>query len=191
MTEQIIEQKEAESEENLSLIDKKKKKTARKLPKAVRPEEFPKLIDMIPKQDYIARIAFLLSYGSGMRISEVLRCSREHFRDKSLFIPESKYGVERVVPIPKGWKEDFLKYLPLKTTKRTLQRKFKSYSKKAVLNPRYTFHSLRHGFATRCLESGMPLNMVQVLLGHSNISTTNVYVKANPIDAINNYLDKF
>lgn len=172
-------------------------KKNKRLPKAVRPEEFIKYIKIIPKKDYLSKISSLLAYGSGLRISEVLRCDKEHFRGDSLFIPQSKYGVERVVPIPKGWKNEFFIYLPLKknlsikSASRTLQRKFKKYSKLAGLNELYSFHSLRHGFATRCLESGMPLNMVQVLLGHSNISTTSIYVKANPIDAIKNYMENF
>ena len=64
-------------------------------------------------------------------------------------------------------------------------------SKKAKLNPLYSFHSLRHGFATRLLESGMPPNHVQVLLGHSNLSTTSIYTTANPIDAIKSYEEVF
>ena len=174
-----------------TIEDKKLKRISRRLPKAVRPEEFKDLITIIPKTDYYARVSCLLAYGSGLRISEVLRCSKEHFQDNKLFIPESKYGVERYVPIPKGWKIDFLKHLPLKTTARTLERKFKKYCKRAKLNDKYTFHSLRHGFATRCLESGIPINQVQMLLGHSNISTTSIYVKANPVDALKNYEELF
>lgn len=167
------------------------KRKSRKLPKSVRPEEFKKLISIIPKKDNLARIGFLLAYGSGLRISEVLKCCPKDFRSNSIFIPPSKYDVERVVPIPKGWKPEFLKRLPLQTTSRTLQRKFKNYSRAAKLNPIYTFHSLRHGFATRALESGVPINQVQVLLGHSNISTTSIYTKANPTDAIKSYENLF
>jgi integrase/recombinase XerD len=169
----------------------KAKRKSRKIPKCVRPEEFKEMIKGIPEKDKAVKIAFLLAYASGLRISEVLRCSPEHFRDNSLFIPESKYGVERVVPIPKGWRDEFNKLLPLKLVKRTLQRKFKKYCLKAKLNPSYTFHSLRHGFATRMLESGVPINHVQVLLGHSNIATTSIYTKANPIDALKSYEDLF
>lgn len=169
----------------------KAKRKARKIPKCVRPEEFKLLIEQVPKEEVEVRISFLLAYATGLRISEVLRCATEHFRPNSIFIPESKYGVERVVPIPKGWKKEFEKYLPLKQSARTLQRWFKSYSKKANLPEFYTFHSLRHGFATRLLESGVPINQVQTLLGHSNISTTSVYTKANPIDAIKSYEDLF
>jgi integrase/recombinase XerD len=175
-----------------------KKRISRRLPKSIRPEEFKELIKVIIDKDKISKIAFLLAYASGLRISEVLRVKKENFlSDGFVFIEESKYGVERKVPKPKGWRDEFFKFLPLKkdisisSSSRKLQRRFKKYSKKAKLDPKYTFHSLRHGFATRCLESGMPLNQVQVLLGHSNISTTSVYVKANPKDALKSYEDLF
>lgn len=183
-------------EQDIKEVSQKKRKS-RKIPKSIRPEEFKLIIQEIPKKDNIARISFLLAYASGLRISEVLRTEKEHFRDNKLFVPESKYGVERFVPIPKGWKDEFYKFLPLKkklsikSASRTLQRKFKKYSKLAKLPDYYTFHSLRHGFATRCLESGIPINQVQMLLGHSNVSTTSVYVKANPIDALKNYEELF
>ena len=168
-----------------------KHRIAKRLPKCVRPEEFKELIKKIPKKDKDSKIAFLLSYGSGLRISEVIRLKKEDVRTDSIFISQSKYAVERVVPIPKGWRKEFTKFLPLNIKIRTLQRRFKKYSNMAKLNSKYSFHSLRHGFATRLLESGVPINQVQLLLGHSNIATTSVYTKANPIDAIKSYEDLF
>jgi len=164
----------------------------KKIPKSIRPEEWILLIKQVPKKDKIAIISFLLAYGSGMRISEVKRCSKDHIKqNNSIYIPQSKYGVERVVPLPKGWKKTFESLLPIKESIRTLQRKFKKYAKQAGLNPKYTFHSLRHGFATRALEQGIPINQVQLALGHSNISTTSIYTKANPTDLLKSYEDKF
>jgi len=164
----------------------------RKLPKCVRPEEWIQLVKVIPSKDKIAMVSFLLAYGSGMRVSEVVRCKPEHFQsDGMIFIPESKYGVERKVPIPKGWRKEFSKHLPINKTIRTLQRKFTQYKLKAGLNPTYTFHSLRHGFATRLLESGTPINLVSLALGHSDISTTGIYVKGSPTDLLKYYLKGF
>ena len=162
----------------------------RKLPKGVRAEEWNLLVKAA-KEDKIAIVSFLLAYGSGLRISEVCRCKKEHFSSNGLFVPQSKYGVERVVPIPKGWRETFYRQLPIPVTIRTLQRKFKLYSKKAGLNPLYTFHSLRHGFATRLLEKGTPINLVQLALGHSDISTTGIYTKAAPSDLLKAYEENF
>lgn len=176
-------------EEKMEDVAKGKKKS-KKLPKSVRPEEFVSLIKNA-KDDYVFKVAALLAYGAGMRISEVLRCSKDHFKETSIFIPESKYGKERVVPIPKGWKASMLPMLPLKIIPRTLQRRYRKYNSMAGLPDYYTFHSLRHGFATRLLENGVPISHVQVLLGHSNISTTSIYVKANPIDALKSYEDLF
>jgi len=166
----------------------------RKLPKSVRPEEWDLLLKKIPSDDKISLVAFLLAYGAGMRISEVMRCTKEHFQsDGMIFIPESKYGVERKAPIPKGWREIFFKYLPIeqKLSTRTIQRRFDKYKTKAGLNPKYTFHSLRHGFATRLLESGTPINLVSLALGHSDISTTGIYVRGSPTDLLKHYQDGF
>ncbi len=169
-----------------------KKRKSRKIPKCVRPEEWIQLIKTIPKTDRMSPVAFLLAYGSGMRISEVGRCRKEHFQsDGMIFIPESKYGVERKVPQPKGWRVNFFSQLPIKKSARTLQRNFKKYSTKANLNPLYTFHSLRHGFATRLLEAGTPINIVSLALGHSDISTTGIYVKASPVDLMKHYEERF
>jgi len=128
-----------------------------------------------------------------MRISEVLICKKEDFQsDGMILISDSKYGTDRKVPIPKGWKEVFFKYLPIGVKKkRTLQRRFEKYRDKAELNPKYTFHSLRHGFATRLLESGTPINLVSLALGHSDISTTGIYTKASPQDLLKHYQEGF
>lgn len=175
----------------------------KKLPKAVRPEEFKRLIRAIPDKDKISKVSFLLAYGSGLRVSEIVGGKRdedkqnilpltsENIKENSIEILNAKSGRDRVVPIPKGWKKWMEEILPIKKSIRTLQRNFKEYSGKIGLPDYYTFHSLRHGFATRLIESGVPINHVQTLLGHSNISTTNVYTRARPQEALKSYEDLF
>ena len=166
----------------------KKKKT---LPKAVRPEEFKALIQSISEGDKRVKVGFLLAYGAGLRLSEIFALKQENILSDKIQIWSGKGGVDRTVPKPKGWKDWMMKEIPIKKTPRTLERNFKSAAKEAKLPNHYTFHSLRHGFATRLIESGVPLNQVQLLLGHSNISTTSIYTKANPIDALKSYEDLF
>lgn len=167
------------------------KRAVRRLPKSVRPEEFPLLIAKVPTKNIKHKIGFLLAYGSGMRVSEVVKCKAQDFRENSIEITEGKGGKDRIVPIPKGWRKEFVKYLPLGISKRALQKAFKLYKEKANLNPKYSFHSLRHGFGTRLVENGVPINQVQILMGHSNLATTSVYTMASPVDAIKNYEDLF
>ena len=81
--------------------------------------------------------------------------------------------------------------IPINKSDRTLQRRFKKYCKIAKLPEHYVFHSLRHGFGTRMVESGVPLNQLQLLMGHSSLSVTNVYTKARPQDALKSYEDLF
>ena len=60
-----------------------------------------------------------------------------------------------------------------------------------IYKNKYTFHSLRHGWATRMLENGTPINIVSLGLGHANIATTSIYLKASPQDLLKSYEEKF
>lgn len=226
----------------------------KKLPKAVKPEEFKSLISHTKKvtkhkssKDQRMMVAFLLAYGAGLRVSEITgrknertKCcdalikkkfvrtksgnritkylcadcdtevyeetvyrstkkndwsikplNKEQINKKHIEIWDAKGGKDRIVPLPKGWRDWMMKYIPIGKTDRTLERKFKIYSKRAGLPAHYVFHSLRHGFATRLVENRVPINHIQTLLGHSDISTTGVYLRARPQDALKSYEELF
>lgn len=174
------------------LPKKFKKKT---LPQALSDEEFMKIISLLDKKESSrsTKVAFLLAYESGLRISEVLKLKKEDINEtaKTIFIRQGKFSKDRVVPLPKTWKTYMMKYIPISKGERALEQAFKKRVRKLGLNPIYHFHSLRHSFATHCLERGMPINQVQILMGHSSVGTTNVYIQANPKDAIDKYNEIF
>ena len=173
------------------------KRQIKKLPVALTEDEYIGILKATNKDRF--KLAFMFAYESGMRISEVLKLeSRDIMADKIL-IRQGKGSKDRIVPIPKNLKTKHLKLLPLtfknyESGSRCLQRAFKLSAKKSGLlenKPNAHFHSLRHSFATRCIEKGMGIHHVKTLLGHSSISTTNVYLVANPTDSLKQYEELF
>lgn len=172
----------------------KKVRKPKKLPVSISEEEFVKLIKSTDKEHH--KVAFLLGYGSGMRVSEIVNLKPEqvNIKERHIFISQGKGSKDRIVPLAKGFKEVHLKMLPLDIGIRALEKAFKSSAKKAGLletKPTLHFHSLRHGFASQAVAEGMPIHHVRTLMGHSNISTTNVYLEANPKDALKSYEELF
>jgi integrase/recombinase XerD len=166
------------------------------LPQALSDDDFKKVLELImdKKAHKKTKIAFLLAYESGLRISEIISLQKEDINPvaKSIFVRKGKFSKDRVVPLPKTWKSNMMEYIPMKyknikSGSRSLELIFKRCIIRLGLNPHLHFHNLRHSFATHCLERGMPINQLQILLGHSNISITNVYIQANPKDALASY----
>jgi integrase len=185
---------------------------SQKQPVAVTKDEFL-LILSNTKRKYV-KVVFLLGFGSGLRLSEIvgydkgerkiepLHPDRIDVKSKTINVIDAKGGAGRTVPLAKGFKEDMLKFFPITTkyykniasARRSIERMFKSAARKAgVLSkkPDLHFHSLRHGFGTRCADQGMPIHHIKMLMGHSNISTTNVYIQGNPKDALREYEGRF
>lgn len=168
----------------------KVRKKSKKLPVGLNLEEFAQLIKATNKEAH--KLAFLLGFGSGLRISEVVGLEKRHIdlKSKRILVEEGKGKKDRVVPLPKVFRTRHLDLIPFKIGVRALQKAFKLACGRAGLleiKPTLHFHSLRHGFATRSIEKGVPLNQVQLALGHSNVSTTGIYLRANPNDMLNSY----
>ncbi len=183
-----------------------KKKREKRHYEGVTEEEFKKILAQIKSKKIM--IACYLAYGSGLRVEEIVNLQHDDIRlnRHSIFVRQGKGSKDRITNSPIGFKAEWLKYFPLGITKAAIEKAFHIASMKANINRvifsfktrngktrnkyRLHFHCLRHSFGTRALENGVPINQVQVLLGHANVSTTNEYVKANPTSAIQSIIDK-
>lgn len=179
-------------------------KLEKKLPVFLSQEELIQLLEAPLKLDISSphaemirvrdRIIMELLYGGGLRVSEVVGLNHGDLElPKSLVRILGKGRKERVVPIPErtsslliSFRENFCldasSSSPLFTsskaqrlTSRNVQLRLKKYLALCQLPQDVTPHKLRHSFATHLLDNGADLRSVQELLGHSSLSTTQVY----------------
>jgi len=187
---------------------------AQKLISYIELDEFKKVLAEEKKRKF--KLAYVLAFGSGLRISEILGYkgkSRKKNKQtgevmvKDVEIPKltkekidlekhkikilGKGGKERITVTSPWLNKTNIQLLPLDIPRRTLQGRFTRLCKK-VLGKDLHFHTLRHGFANYMVnENNVPLPMVQQMLGHSRLSTTGIYTKANPTKAIEKAWESF
>lgn len=185
------------------ISDIKFPKKAKRLPKALSISETIKLISAPREKNHFSlRDAALLEllYATGMRASEAvgLDISDINF-DVSFVKCFGKGSKERIVPINKITLKALKEYLakgrtgfPKKDDKALLVDKngerltrqglwliIKKYVKKSGVKSKTSPHTLRHSFATHLLEKGADLRSVQEMLGHADISTTQIYTSVS------------
>ncbi|OGF63974.1 hypothetical protein A2661_02335 [Candidatus Giovannonibacteria bacterium RIFCSPHIGHO2_01_FULL_45_24] len=125
-------------------------------------------------------------FSTGLRISELCALKIDDINIKrGEFSVRGKGGKVRVVFLSDRAKKAILAYLEKRSdvdekklfpmTPRSIQRMLKKYAIKAGITKKVTPHVLRHAFATDLLQNGADLRSVQVMLGHANISTTQIY----------------
>lgn len=185
----------------------------KKLPKIINQEEFEKLFSHVMKLRSKAKdkqkkrlnqymIAMILGFEGGMRISEIVGyknkdgtwkikpLEKNQVEDASIKVIGGKGSKDRIVPRPKRFNERAKAELPLFIQRRALQR-FVTEMGKKVLEKQITFHTLRHGFGSHLAGMGRPLHEIQMLLGHSRLDTTGIYLHANPKQAIDSAREVF
>jgi len=181
--------------ENLSLP-----RRWQRLPKALTNEEIEKLLtpESPATPESLCDQAILeLAYASGLRLAELRNLRLEQLHLEAGFINViGKGNKERVVPVGRKAVEALDRYLaagrPRLVTPRspanvfltkrgtpfaavTLWLRIKNRVRRARVSRNVTPHMLRHSFATHLLEHGADLRVIQELLGHANISTTEIY----------------
>ena len=173
------------------------------LPKAISPNEVDELLEQPCKRSTPEarrdRAMLELLYATGMRVTELvsLDMASLNLDPENAYVKCSGKGAkERVIPIHeqaaeavqdymdearlilvrnKNEKALFVNRRGERLTRQGFWLILKGYARAANLHEDVTPHTLRHSFATHMLRGGMPLRHVQEMLGHANISTTQVY----------------
>ncbi|TWI65063.1 integrase/recombinase XerD [Desulfobotulus alkaliphilus] len=179
-------------------------RTGRKLPDVPSFKEMEALLSA-PAMDTALglrdRAMLELLYATGLRVSELMGLKVTDLRmDAGFLRVQGKGSRERVVPFHEKARQGLSLYMDegrphiLKTrvsdylfvggrgkplTRQAFWKNVKRYSLKAGITRLITPHSLRHAFATHLLEGGADLRVVQALLGHADIATTQIYTHVN------------
>ncbi len=172
----------------------------RKLPAVLEVEEIEKILEQPNLETPLGlrdRTALELLYACGLRISELLFLKAENIDfNEGFLICYGKRKKERIIPIgkcaldfltlylaevrcklDKGKAEGilFLSKRGKRMSRMGFWKRFKEYYHKAGISKKVSPHTFRHSFATHLLEGGADLRVVQTLLGHNDISTTQIY----------------
>lgn len=184
-------------------------KLDKKIPSSLSYEHVKRLLELPDIKTYFGlrdRTIMELFYSSGLRISELAALNRSDIDIKNHLIKlKGKGKKERIIPVTKiaaSWITTYLecneRYLEMdghkaevdreaiflnkhgkRLTTRSIDRNFEAYLKQSGLAAHVTPHTLRHSFATHLLENGMDLKTIQVLLGHTSLSTTTIYTQVS------------
>ncbi|MDO8563956.1 MAG: tyrosine-type recombinase/integrase [Nanoarchaeota archaeon] len=177
-------------------------KKEKRLPEVLTKQEVVKLIDSA--DNLKSKLIISMLYSSGLRVSEVvnLKVSDVDFQNNLGWVRKGKGSKDRMFNLSKNLNDDIQKYLagrenkyifskeePLTT--RNIQKIIFNLRGKAGINKKLTPHTLRHSFATHLLEEGTDIRVIQSLLGHSNLNTTQVYahVSSDMIKKVKNPFD--
>lgn len=195
---QYLAQEKIIEKDPMLLIDTPKKK--QHLPQVLTKEEVEKLLHSPNTSQVLGlrdRAMLELMYATGLRISEIINLKLEDLHlTMGTLQTLGKGHKERIVPVgdeaikwvnryleearPKLLKQKRSNYLFLNfhgnnLTRQGVWKNLKAEVRKAGIQKNITPHTLRHSFATHILENGADLRIVQELLGHADISTTQIY----------------
>lgn len=192
------------------LANIKSPKIAKKLPTYLTLEEVSKLLDVEIKSPYDARNKAILEllYSSGIRISELCNMQTSNYNSYECIIRLiGKGSKERIIPLGDyaiSVLEDYINNYRPKINKKNInsifinnrgdavsrQFIFKVIKKECLkkgIRKNVSPHTLRHTFATHLLQNGADLRIIQELLGHENISTTQIYTHVSNQELKNDY----
>jgi len=181
-------------------------KKEKKLPEVLTKDEVKNLIDSTDTVK--SRLIVSLLYSTGLRVSEVVNLKKEDLNpgERSGWVRRGKGSKDRLFVMSESLEEELQHYLNTKgkdytyvfskdkpLTTRNIQKIIKGTRLRANINKKVTPHTLRHSFATHLLEQGTDIRIIQTMLGHASLSTTQIYTHvsseqikkvANPLDGL-------
>jgi len=184
----------------------KRPKRERRLPTVLSKEEVKKLISSTNNKK--SKLMISLMYASGLRVSELINLKIDNFdfEEKVGHIRQAKGRKDRIFNIPLFIFKQLKKQVQIQEAQekqylfsgpkenlssRNIQKIVNLAAKKAQINKKVSCHTLRHSFATHLLEDGIDIRFIQTLLGHADLSTTQIYthVSTQQIKKIKSPLD--
>lgn len=162
-------------------------KSEKKIPIVLSSEEIQKILAEIKNSRNQLMIKFI--YASGLRVSELVSLKYEDLdlKDYTATIRAGKGKKDRLVVLSHRLCRKLLKMaknankrdMVFPVSKRYVQKVLANAAKKAKIQKRVFCHALRSSFATHLLERGADIRVIQELLGHANLSTTQIYTKVS------------
>src|SRR3989338_7162500 len=179
--------------QNPAFNEVKAPKLEKKLPTVLTKDEIRQLLNAVDNPKHRLLIEFM--YSSGLRVSECvnLKIDDLDLSEKMGKVRHGKGNKERYIILSESLIQHLSVYLSTKKdsstyifsinnrpiTIRQAQKVVKRAAKKAGINKRVFCHALRSSFATHLLEAGTDIRVIQELLGHSNLATTQIYTKVS------------
>lgn len=187
-----------------NIVNLKSPKISKKLPVVLTKDEIKRMIDSIKNKKH--KLMIMLLYSSGLRLSELLnlKVGDLEFEERVGWVRSGKGSKDRLFLLSNKLIEDLKECVQNKKesdylftgrngrmTPRNVQKIIKNIARDAKIEKNVHPHSLRHSFATHLLESGENIRKIQLLLGHSDLSTTQLYldISTEELKKIKNPLD--
>jgi len=165
-------------------------KRPERLPEVLTKNEVCQILNSISNAKH--RLLIETVYGCGLRVSEASKLRKDdiRFREGIIFIRQGKGKKDRAVSLPSTLSKRLESYILLRSdnnqyvfdsarggnlTTATIQKIVEKAANKADITKNVHPHTLRHSYATHLLENGTDIRIIQKLLGHSDIKTTEIY----------------
>jgi len=166
--------------------------STKQLPKYISKEEIMNILDKAKKDRYRNYILLLTLWRTGMRNSDIVNLKKQDIQDNTIIVRQGKGKKDRVIPL----ESELGNLLGLFIDRLKPRDKLFPITDRQVRNIVYKYapddldvhpHTFRHSFAVYCIKSGMNIRTLQRILGHTSLTTTQVYLDLVGKDIVDDF----